>query len=408
MDSTEDAFRRMQRLELESEALDKRYEVFYGAQDDHGLDEAALLPALHRLADRAGRRRTSPSSSRPAASASTSRGTATTPARLDRLCDAAGDGRRATRRESRRVGGETRPLRTSAGPTRSWRRSRPRRSAGPTGRGAGRRELHLRSRARRPLGDLTPLIGPQRARLLVQRPRERRAVPASALERGGEPGERRASGALAERPQRLRSRATALDRRDRPRPAPRAGARSCCASPRPAGRPDPAPARRARRHQVEGVGKRRGAAAPAAIGPPLDEQVRGQEGRRRALRRRRAPRTGPGPPARRQRERDREHTAEPAFAAKTRPPRAPASPASRRRSAPLPASRIETGGPRGRPPAAGSGTQVDGAGPSRPRPGPWRRRARAQRRRREHAARTIEQAQRRTSPSLRIARKPAT
>jgi len=34
MDSAEDVFRRMQRLELESEALDKRYEVFFGAQDD--------------------------------------------------------------------------------------------------------------------------------------------------------------------------------------------------------------------------------------------------------------------------------------------------------------------------------------------------------------------------------------
>ena len=34
MDSAEDVFRQMQRLELESEALDKRYEVFFGAQDD--------------------------------------------------------------------------------------------------------------------------------------------------------------------------------------------------------------------------------------------------------------------------------------------------------------------------------------------------------------------------------------
>ena len=34
MDSAEDAFRRMQRLELESAALDKRYEIFYGAGDD--------------------------------------------------------------------------------------------------------------------------------------------------------------------------------------------------------------------------------------------------------------------------------------------------------------------------------------------------------------------------------------
>jgi hypothetical protein len=34
MDSAEDAFRRMKRLELESDALDKRYEVFFGASDD--------------------------------------------------------------------------------------------------------------------------------------------------------------------------------------------------------------------------------------------------------------------------------------------------------------------------------------------------------------------------------------
>lgn len=34
MDSAEDAFRRMKRLELESDALDKRYEVFFGANDD--------------------------------------------------------------------------------------------------------------------------------------------------------------------------------------------------------------------------------------------------------------------------------------------------------------------------------------------------------------------------------------
>ena len=33
MDSAEDVFRRMQRLELESEAFDKRFEVFYGAND---------------------------------------------------------------------------------------------------------------------------------------------------------------------------------------------------------------------------------------------------------------------------------------------------------------------------------------------------------------------------------------
>lgn len=34
MDSAEDVFRQMKRLELESHVLDKRYEIFYGAQDD--------------------------------------------------------------------------------------------------------------------------------------------------------------------------------------------------------------------------------------------------------------------------------------------------------------------------------------------------------------------------------------
>ena len=34
MDGAEDAFRRMKRLELESDALDRRYEIFYGAQDE--------------------------------------------------------------------------------------------------------------------------------------------------------------------------------------------------------------------------------------------------------------------------------------------------------------------------------------------------------------------------------------
>ncbi len=34
MDSAEDVFRRMKRLELESTELDKRYEIFYGPNDD--------------------------------------------------------------------------------------------------------------------------------------------------------------------------------------------------------------------------------------------------------------------------------------------------------------------------------------------------------------------------------------
>jgi hypothetical protein len=46
MDSAEDAFRRMQRLELESEALDKRYEVFFGATDDEVWMKQLFSPSF--------------------------------------------------------------------------------------------------------------------------------------------------------------------------------------------------------------------------------------------------------------------------------------------------------------------------------------------------------------------------
>ncbi len=44
MDSAEDAFRRMKRLELESDAFDKRYEVFYGANDDENWMKQLFSP----------------------------------------------------------------------------------------------------------------------------------------------------------------------------------------------------------------------------------------------------------------------------------------------------------------------------------------------------------------------------
>jgi len=46
MDSAEDAFRRMQRLELESDALDRRYEVFYGAGDDTNWMKQFFSPSF--------------------------------------------------------------------------------------------------------------------------------------------------------------------------------------------------------------------------------------------------------------------------------------------------------------------------------------------------------------------------
>ena len=46
MDSAEDAFRRMERLELESHDLDERYEVFYGADDDPNWMKQLFSPSF--------------------------------------------------------------------------------------------------------------------------------------------------------------------------------------------------------------------------------------------------------------------------------------------------------------------------------------------------------------------------
>ncbi|MEO7198421.1 MAG: hypothetical protein ABIZ50_08105 [Solirubrobacterales bacterium] len=46
MDGAEDAFRRMKRLELESDALDRRYEIFYGADDDENWMKQLFSPSF--------------------------------------------------------------------------------------------------------------------------------------------------------------------------------------------------------------------------------------------------------------------------------------------------------------------------------------------------------------------------
>lgn len=46
MDSTEDVFRRMQRLELESDSHDRRFEVFYGAGDDENWVRQLFSPSF--------------------------------------------------------------------------------------------------------------------------------------------------------------------------------------------------------------------------------------------------------------------------------------------------------------------------------------------------------------------------
>jgi hypothetical protein len=46
LDSAEDVFRRMQRLELESEALDKRFEIFYGPGDDENWLKQLFSPSF--------------------------------------------------------------------------------------------------------------------------------------------------------------------------------------------------------------------------------------------------------------------------------------------------------------------------------------------------------------------------
>lgn len=46
IDSAEDVFRRMQRLELESESFDKRFEVFYGANDSQNWIKQLFSPSF--------------------------------------------------------------------------------------------------------------------------------------------------------------------------------------------------------------------------------------------------------------------------------------------------------------------------------------------------------------------------
>jgi hypothetical protein len=46
MDSAEDVFRRRQRVEQESEAVDKKYEIFIGANDDMNMARQILSPAF--------------------------------------------------------------------------------------------------------------------------------------------------------------------------------------------------------------------------------------------------------------------------------------------------------------------------------------------------------------------------
>jgi hypothetical protein len=46
MDSAEDVFRSMQRLELESEALDKRYEIFFGKEDSENWMKQLFSPSF--------------------------------------------------------------------------------------------------------------------------------------------------------------------------------------------------------------------------------------------------------------------------------------------------------------------------------------------------------------------------
>lgn len=46
LDSAEDLFRRMKRLELESEALDRRYEIFYGAGDSENWMKQLFSPSF--------------------------------------------------------------------------------------------------------------------------------------------------------------------------------------------------------------------------------------------------------------------------------------------------------------------------------------------------------------------------
>ena len=110
MDSAEDVFRRMQRLELESEALDKRYEVFYGAEDDEVWMKRLFSPSfIVWLTER------TPEDFAFEFSAGSLcvnvKGHYDSAAELDALCEAAGRGRQAAGRRGGRVAAEHGPSR---------------------------------------------------------------------------------------------------------------------------------------------------------------------------------------------------------------------------------------------------------------------------------------------------------
>lgn len=89
MDSMEDAFRRMKRLELESVALDERYEIFYGASDDEGWLKQLFSPSfVVWLAEQAPERLGFELSARSLCVNVTNHHDGA--AELDELCDAAG------------------------------------------------------------------------------------------------------------------------------------------------------------------------------------------------------------------------------------------------------------------------------------------------------------------------------
>jgi hypothetical protein len=142
MDSAEDVFRRMQRLELESEALDKRYEVFYGAQDDQVWMRRLFSPSfIVWLTEK------TPEDFAFEFSAGSLcvnvKGHCDNAAELDALCLAAGEVAERLATEAAELPPTAVPARSRrpATATPSWRRSPRRRSAAPTERATTRRPV---------------------------------------------------------------------------------------------------------------------------------------------------------------------------------------------------------------------------------------------------------------------------
>ena len=283
LDGAEDIFRKRQRVEHESEVVDKRYEIFCGAQDDMNRARQVLSPQFLVWLSTT-RPRPSRSSAWPGCWSATSR--ATRSPRPSSTSSARAPRRSPSACARRRWSSRSRPAPSAATPAarRSGRGSPRGSSAGPTGRARGRRRAGSWARpARLPPRSAAGRLRAQRARLgleLARRGATRSG--ASAPGRGlsarssGPPtraGEARRSRSAWPRPQSRSATASASSAASGPLPS--AASSRMTARRRPAGG-------RPHGEDVQRIGQRRHQAAWRSRAARSRSASGAQEARRRA------------------------------------------------------------------------------------------------------------------------------